>query len=72
MRSRSGRPTVGVTGFAYAVTMRDEDLDDGTVSSEPKIRVMADDELTPAARAALYRRSDDELRLLAERATRRE
>lgn len=60
-----------VTGLAYAVTMQDKDLNDGTVAAESKIRVMADDELTPAARAALHRRSDEELRRLAERANRR-
>lgn len=60
-----------VTGLAYAVTMRDKDLDEGIVAAESKIRVMTDDELTSAARAALHRRSDEELRRLAERATRR-
>lgn len=62
---------VDVTGLAYAVTMQDKYLDDGTVEAEAQIRVMADDELTPAARAALHRRSDEELRRLADRANRR-
>lgn len=62
---------VDVTGLAYAVTMQDKCLDDGTVEAEAQIRVMADDELTPAARAALHRRSDEELRRLADRANRR-
>ena len=60
-----------VTGLAYAVTMQDKDLNDGTVAAESKIRLMTDDELTPAARAAMQRRSDEELRRLAERANRR-
>ncbi|MFN3220017.1 MAG: hypothetical protein ACE367_26295 [Acidimicrobiales bacterium] len=51
--------------------MQDKCLDDGTVEAEAQIRVMADDELTPAARAALHRRSDEELRRLADRANRR-
>jgi hypothetical protein len=52
--------------------MENEDLKDGTPTARSSIRVIkSDDELTPAALEALRRRSDEELRRLADRANRR-
>ena len=65
------RLTVGVTGVAYAVAMQDGDVEKGSVAAGSEIRVMTDDELTPAARAAMKRRGDEELRRLAEQANQR-
>ncbi|MGH1505570.1 MAG: hypothetical protein ACRBI6_18605 [Acidimicrobiales bacterium] len=52
--------------------MDEKDLKKATPSQRSVPRVVeSDDELTPAALAALRRRSDDELHALAERANRR-
>lgn len=64
--------TLGVTRPAYDVTMEDKDLKDDAPAARSEIRVIkSDDELTPAALAALHRRSDEELQRLAARANRR-
>lgn len=61
--------TLDVTLPAYDVRMEDKDLRDDTPTARSKIRIIkSDDELTPAALAALHRRSDEELRRLAGRA----
>lgn len=60
-----------VTGLAYAVVMQERDVDEGAVAAGSRIRVMTDGELTPAARAAMQRRTDEELRRLAEQANQR-
>jgi hypothetical protein len=66
-----GQP-LSVTAAVYAVAMENEDLKDGTPTARSSIRVIkSDDELTPAALDALRRRSDEELRRLADRANRR-
>lgn len=61
--------TLDVTPPAYDVKMEDKDLRDDTPTARSAIRIIkSDDELTPAALAALRRRSDEELRRLADRA----
>ncbi len=67
-----GARSAAVTGVAYAVAMDNEDLKDRTPTARSSIRVIeSDDELTPAALAALRRRSNEELQRLAERANHR-
>ncbi|MEM9134941.1 MAG: hypothetical protein AAF962_21735 [Actinomycetota bacterium] len=52
--------------------MASEESTESGVQAEPGVRIIAPDErLTPAAEAALRRRSDEELARLAERANRR-
>ena len=72
MRSPVECWSAAVTGVAYAVFMENEDLRDGAPTVRSSIRVIeSDDELTPAALAALRRRSNEELQRLADRANRR-
>lgn len=71
LRCPSGWRAVRVTGLAYAVVMQERDVDEGAVAAGSRIRVMTDGELTPAARAAMQRRTDEELRRLAEQANQR-
>ncbi|MEM8923874.1 MAG: hypothetical protein AAGD35_10250 [Actinomycetota bacterium] len=52
--------------------MNDKDLKEGSKSARPGVRVIkSDDDLTPAAVAALHRRSHAELQRLADEANRR-
>ncbi|MEM7322656.1 MAG: hypothetical protein AAF531_06190 [Actinomycetota bacterium] len=52
--------------------MEEEDLRDGNPAVRSEVRVIkSDDELSPAALAALHRRSDEELQRLADRANQR-
>jgi len=60
---------LAVTPPAYDVSMEEKDSKGDSPTVGSKIRVIkSDDELTPAALAALHRRSHEELQQLADRA----
>lgn len=60
-----------VRGLTYSVVMHEKEPGNGDLAAKRKVRLVPDDELTPAAQEAMHRRSDEELRRLADRANRR-